>query len=223
MNALSSDAVAKREVVVSVKKKRKKYRESPAGLLQQGLDQCSKKGATVRALELYDSAVAAGIPITLRNYNCLFYLCSLPSSLFSISDVTSEFAGISKGKGDSSSDITSKDAEAKFNDPEISKMAVERGFEIYRRMCEDPDIEPNEATYTSMARLAAMKGDPNMAFDLVKQMAKKGMPPKLRSYWPALHGFCDALDVEMAHEVEMHMEAHGALFLFLLVCVIRMW
>jgi proteinaceous RNase P len=211
MNADSGDtAAAAKEVVVSVKKKkRKEYRESPAGLFQLNLDQCSKKGATVRALDLYDSALAAGIPITLRHYNSLLYLCSLPPS----SDVTSQSAGICNRNGDSGSDVTSKDAEGKFNDPEVSKMAVERGFEIYRRMCEDSDVEPNEATFTSMARLAAVKGDPHLAFDLVKEMMKKGMPPKLRSYWPALHGFCDALDVEMAHEVETHMDAHGLLFL----------
>lgn len=207
MNVHRDHADVKREQRASVKQKRKEYRESPAGLLQRGLDQCSKYGDTVRALDLYDNAIAEGIPLVLRNYNCLLYLCSLPSI---------ESAGTSNGEGDTGSDVTLKDAETKFNDPEISKMAIERGFEIYQRMCADPDVEPNEATLTSMARLATIKGDPNLAFDLVKQMEKKGIPPKLRSYWPALHGFCDALDVEMAHEVETHMDTHGTLFLLLL-------
>ncbi|KAJ4804745.1 proteinaceous RNase P 1 [Rhynchospora pubera] len=200
MNARSLDAAVKEKKAKSVKQKRREFHESPAGLLQRGLDQCSKRGNTVRALELYDSAVADGIPLSISHYNCLLYLCSLPSS-----------PGVSNGQGDSACDVALKDPEAKFNDSEVSKMAVERGFEIYKRICEDPDVEPNEATLTSMARLAAMKGAPHLAFDLVKQMVKMGMPPKLRSYGPALYGFCDKLNVEMAHEVETHMDTHGVI------------
>ncbi|GMY32251.1 proteinaceous rnase p 1, chloroplastic/mitochondrial [Fagus crenata] len=47
-------------------------------------------------------------------------------------------------------------------------------------------VVPNEATFTSVARIAAVKEDPDMAFDLIKHMKGFGIVPKLRSYGPAL-------------------------------------
>ncbi|XP_074571215.1 proteinaceous RNase P 1, chloroplastic/mitochondrial-like [Curcuma longa] len=83
-------------------------------------------------------------------------------------------------------------------------LGLDRGFEIYRQMGLD-GVAPNEATFTSLARLAAAKEDPDLAFDLVKQMAAAGIPPKLRSFGPALFGFCKKGEVEKAHEVEAYM------------------
>ncbi|KAL2927417.1 Proteinaceous RNase P 1 chloroplastic/mitochondrial [Bienertia sinuspersici] len=39
---------------------------------------------------------------------------------------------------------------------------LEKGFEIFRQMGVDK-VDPNEATFTSMARLAVAKKDPEMA------------------------------------------------------------
>ncbi|XP_020089072.1 proteinaceous RNase P 1, chloroplastic/mitochondrial [Ananas comosus] len=86
---------------------------------------------------------------------------------------------------------------------------LDRGFEILRHMAADPSVAPNEATFTSAARLAAAKRDPALAFDLVRRMAAAGIPPRLRSYGPALFGFCDAGDLAGAHAVEAHMAASG--------------
>lgn len=83
-------------------------------------------------------------------------------------------------------------------------LGLDRGFEIYRQMGLD-GVTPNEATFTSLARLAAAKEDPDLAFDLVKEMASAGIPPKLRSFGPALFGFCKKGEVEKAHEVEAYM------------------
>ena len=41
-------------------------------------------------------------------------------------------------------------------------------------------VVPNEATFTSAARIAPAKEDPDMAFDLIKQMKGFGIVPKLR-------------------------------------------
>ncbi|XP_010911060.1 proteinaceous RNase P 1, chloroplastic/mitochondrial isoform X2 [Elaeis guineensis] len=87
-------------------------------------------------------------------------------------------------------------------------LGLERGFEIFRQMGADA-VSPNEATFTSVARLAAAKEDADLAFDLVKQMSSVGIPPKLRSYGPALFGFCKKGEVEKAHDVEAHMAAAG--------------
>jgi proteinaceous RNase P len=86
--------------------------------------------------------------------------------------------------------------------------ATRRGFEIFARM-EAQGVEPNEATLTSVARLAAARRDPAMAFSFVHRMAAAGTPPRLRTYGPALFGYCDAGDADGAGEVEAHMDAAG--------------
>ncbi|CAM0872792.1 unnamed protein product [Alopecurus aequalis] len=89
-----------------------------------------------------------------------------------------------------------------------SEDAIRRGFEIFARM-EAQGVEPNEATLTSVARLAAARRDPAMAFSVVRRMAAAGTPPRLRSYGPALFAYCDAGDAGGAGEVEAHMDAGG--------------
>uniref|UniRef100_A0A453DLY7 ribonuclease P n=1 Tax=Aegilops tauschii subsp. strangulata TaxID=200361 RepID=A0A453DLY7_AEGTS len=86
--------------------------------------------------------------------------------------------------------------------------AARRGFEIFAAM-EAQGVEPNEATLTSLARLAAAVRDPAMAFSVVRRMAAAGIPPRLRSYGPALFAYCDARDAVGAAEVEAHMDAGG--------------
>lgn len=89
-----------------------------------------------------------------------------------------------------------------------SPEAAQRGFDIFSRM-EADHVEPNEATLTSVARLAAAHRDPSMAFSLVRRMAAAGIPPRLRTYGPALFAYCDAGDADGASEVEAHMDAAG--------------
>ncbi|KFK40071.1 hypothetical protein AALP_AA3G326500 [Arabis alpina] len=67
-------------------------------------------------------------------------------------------------------------------------------------------ISPNEACVTSVARLAAAKGDGDYAFKLVKDIVSV---PRLRTYAPALLCFCEKLEAEKGYEVEEHMEAAG--------------
>ncbi|XP_059591671.1 proteinaceous RNase P 1, chloroplastic/mitochondrial isoform X3 [Vitis vinifera] len=93
-------------------------------------------------------------------------------------------------------------------DENVVNLALKRGFEIFKQMGVD-GIEPNEATFTSAARLACAMEDPEMAFNLVKQMKSCGIPPKLRSYGPPLFGFCKKGDANRAYEVDAHMVESG--------------
>uniref|UniRef100_F6H1S8 ribonuclease P n=3 Tax=Vitis vinifera TaxID=29760 RepID=F6H1S8_VITVI len=93
-------------------------------------------------------------------------------------------------------------------DENVVNLALKRGFEIFKQMGVD-GIEPNEATFTSAARLACAMEDPEMAFNLVKQMKSCGIPPKLRSYGPPLFGFCKKGDADRAYEVDAHMMESG--------------
>ncbi|KAJ8629536.1 hypothetical protein MRB53_022859 [Persea americana] len=83
-----------------------------------------------------------------------------------------------------------------------------RGFEIFRQMGVEK-IRPNEATFTSLARLAASMDDLELAFEMVKNMASSRLKLKLRSYGPALFGFCRKGEAQKAYEVFEHMEASG--------------
>ncbi|XP_048133944.1 proteinaceous RNase P 1, chloroplastic/mitochondrial-like isoform X3 [Rhodamnia argentea] len=93
-------------------------------------------------------------------------------------------------------------------DENVKKYAVVKGFEIYGEMCSDK-VPMNEATLTSVARMAMSIGDGDLAFDMVKQMKSLGINPRLRSYGPALSAFCDSGDIEKAFEVEKHMLKNG--------------
>lgn len=81
---------------------------------------------------------------------------------------------------------------------------LQRGFDIFRQMIADK-VVPNEATFTNVARLAVALDDPEMAFDMVKQMKAFGVQPRLRSYGPALFGFCNKGYSDKAYEVDAHM------------------
>ncbi|KAG8380321.1 hypothetical protein BUALT_Bualt06G0003500 [Buddleja alternifolia] len=87
---------------------------------------------------------------------------------------------------------------------------LDKGFKIFKQMGTDK-VEPNEATFTNASRLAAAKRDPELAFDLVKQMKDHGIVPKLRSYGPALFGFCKKGMADKAYEVDSHMVKNGVL------------
>ncbi|CAL1385978.1 unnamed protein product [Linum trigynum] len=90
----------------------------------------------------------------------------------------------------------------------FSDLGLKRGFEIFQQMVIDK-IDPNEATFTNAARLAAGLEDPDMAFDLVKQMKDFDIPPKLRSYGPALFGYCEKEMSDRAYDVYLHMNETG--------------
>ncbi|KAK9279075.1 hypothetical protein L1049_012750 [Liquidambar formosana] len=95
-------------------------------------------------------------------------------------------------------------------DPSSKALALEYGFRIFDHMVSSK-INPNEATVTAVARLAAAKGDGDYAFGLVKEMGKYNVAPRLRSYDPALLYFCGNLMADKAYEVEEHMGSMGVI------------
>lgn len=169
---------------ISNKAKKKARRESPEGVLRYKLDMCSKHGDLVEALHLYDEARREGVQLSQYHYNVILYLCSSGGSSVEVS-----------GDWDGEKD---------------SVLGLKRGFDIFGQMVADK-VAPNEATFTSIARLAVAMDDPDKAFDLVKQMTSFGIPPKLRSYGPALFGFCKKGKVDNAYEVDAHMVEAGVM------------
>lgn len=91
---------------------------------------------------------------------------------------------------------------------DVKQYALTRGFEIYEKMRSEK-VQMNEATLTSVARMAMALGNGDMAFDVVKQMKEDRINPKLRSYGPALSVFCNNGDVDKAFMVEQHMLENG--------------
>jgi proteinaceous RNase P len=95
-----------------------------------------------------------------------------------------------------------------FTDPSQKTLALDHGFRIFDHMLSN-NVHPNEASITAVARLAAVKGDGDYAFGLVKSMGKYGIAPRLRTYDPALMCFCENSEAEKAYEVEEHMGVMG--------------
>ncbi|KAK7261226.1 hypothetical protein RIF29_27531 [Crotalaria pallida] len=93
-------------------------------------------------------------------------------------------------------------------DPSLRDSALDYGFRIFNHML-NLSINPNEATVTAVARLAAAKGDGDYAFELVKSIGEYKALPRLRTYDPALFCFCEHLDADKAYEVEEHMKMLG--------------
>ncbi|CAN6456516.1 unnamed protein product [Victoria cruziana] len=91
---------------------------------------------------------------------------------------------------------------------DLKQYALCRGFEIYKKMIRE-EIPMNEATLTSVARMAMAMGDGDFAFDIVKQMKAMGLTPRLRSYGPALYSYCNSGDLDDAFKVEEHMLCSG--------------
>ncbi|XAR70415.1 Ribonuclease P [Bertholletia excelsa] len=160
-------------------KKKKKNNQTIEGKFHQDLDLCSKSKELSAAVSLYDSAIAENICLSHYHFNVLLYICS---NLVHDS----------------------------FNTLEDSKksLAFEFGFHIFDHMLSN-NVKPTEATITALARLAAVKGDGDLAFELVKGMGKYGVSPKLRSYDPVLLCYCGKLEAGKADEVEEHMVSMG--------------
>ncbi|XP_048490640.1 uncharacterized protein LOC104902231 isoform X2 [Beta vulgaris subsp. vulgaris] len=204
---------------------------SPEFHLRIGLDRCSKMGDVMGAILLYDSAVKEDVKMGQYHYTVLLYLCSSAAmgvirpaksgsgsrSLDTVSsqNLEDERNGFVEDEDDDSDDIDDevgdrKDQTQKLEVNEIrvsddvKKYALEKGFEIYERMCLEK-VQMNEATLTSVARMAMAMGDGDMAFDVVKQMKSLGINPKLRSYGPALSVFSSRGEIEKAFGVEEHM------------------
>ncbi|XP_057950141.1 proteinaceous RNase P 2 isoform X2 [Malania oleifera] len=89
-------------------------------------------------------------------------------------------------------------------DASSKDLAFEYGFRIFDHMLSSK-IDPNEATITAVARLAAAKGDGDFAFELIKTMGKYNILPRLRTYGPVLFCFCEKLEADKAYKVEEHM------------------
>lgn len=164
-----------------MRKSKKERYEAPENVLKQKLDMCSKHNNVQEALNLYEHARVNGTPLNAHHYNVLLYLCSVSAN---------SIDGIHDNSGGG------------------SIKSLDRGFEIFKQMGMD-EVAPNEATFTSLARLAAARKDPERAFDLVKKMKDSGITPKLRSYGPALFGFCEKGDAERAYDVYTHMVECG--------------
>lgn len=191
---------------------KKKRRHSPEGKLRFGLDMCSKRGDLLEAISLYDKALSEGVELNQHHYNVLLYICSsaamgnLRSAKSGSEDNSRYEHDIHPSNGDH--EMAEKDeAEIEITE-EMMELALKRGFEIYQQM-HSQQIPPNEATFTSVARLAVAKGDGDLAFEMVKQMPAYNVVPRLRSFSPKLFAFCKNMEVEKAYEVDAHMTAFG--------------
>ncbi|TYI17178.1 hypothetical protein ES332_A07G005700v1 [Gossypium tomentosum] len=216
-SSLKSSKTMENNSVVGKKSKKDKA-NSPVVHLRVQLDMCSKRGDVMGAIQLYDKAIKEGVTMGQYHYAVLLYLCS--SAAMGIVQPAKSGSGnrpvLNNGKlvdfdnslaNGSTKPYYLEDDEIWVSE-DVKKHALVKGFEIYETMCSN-NVPMNEATLTSVARMAMSMGDGDMAFDMVKQMKPLGINPRLRSYGPALSVFCSTGDVNKAFEVEKHMLEHG--------------
>lgn len=208
----------------------KRSKKNPEELqLVLKLNLCSKHGDLHGALEIYDKVKKGEIfKLKQHHYNVLLYICSGAASgsmakaksgkeeraatantmeidKQPAKDLEGTMQEASKGEGEDAAGV-----DMMSFSPKDMQLAARRGTEIYEDMLQ-ARIPPNEATFTSVARLAVAKGDGDLAFETVKKMAAAGSVPKLRTYGPALLCFCEQNQVEKAFEVDDHMVAASVL------------
>jgi proteinaceous RNase P len=177
------------------------------------LNMCSRHGDLHGALEVYDIAKQGVFNLKQQHYNMLLYICSAAASgsLTLRKGAKIDRTPVSKQKNEEEiNEEDNDDGEVINFSPCDMNLAAEKGVEIYEDMMRK-DVPPNEATFTSIARLAVANGNGDMAFETVKKMASANIAPKLRSYGPPLLCFCKNNQVEKAFEVDDHMIASGVL------------
>ncbi|KAM7258909.1 hypothetical protein ACFE04_014650 [Oxalis oulophora] len=215
----TNDATSgKSQVEKKVKVEKGHKIESPELRVRVNLDMCSKRGDVKGAIEIYEKAQREGMVFGQYHYTVILYLCS--SAAVGVVKPNKSGSGnrtlnaleLSGSIGLNSVDLDNEeenksDKEIMFSE-EFKNYALEKGFEIYNRMCLDK-VPMNEATLTSVAKMAMSMGNGDMAFDMVEQMKPLGINPRLRSYGPALSTFCNSGDVDKAFAVESHMLEHG--------------
>ncbi|KAF9593411.1 hypothetical protein IFM89_022690 [Coptis chinensis] len=161
------------------KRNGKKKNQNEESKFMYELGTCSKHNNLQGALSLYQTALSQNLRLNHNHYNTLIYLCSN-----SLINTTNQ------------------------HHHDLLLLTIEKGFTIFNRMLSN-NINPTEATITSVARLAAAKGDGDFAFQLVKGMGKYKIAPRLRTFDPALLLFCGNKDVDKAYEVEEYMSTLG--------------
>ncbi|CAI5998021.1 unnamed protein product [Closterium sp. NIES-64] len=185
------------------------------------LNQCSKHGDLRTALALFDAHVAGtGPAFKTYEFNIALYLCALVASSGQVGSVPRGGKGKEGGKekegengagaggGDSSAAGGGEEGGEKWSKEEAKAVAGARGMDVWADM-QRRGVPLNEATFTALARLASARGDAPMAFRVVRDMAEQGVPPRHRSYDPALLAFCRQGDLRGAEEVFQHMAARG--------------
>lgn len=163
-----------------IKKKHRKE-QTLESQFRFNLDICIKHKDLSGAIALYDAAISQNLRFNNGHFNSLLYLCSN-----FVRDPSSPSATLETS----------------------NHLAIEYGFRVFRHML-SCNVNPNESTIASVARLAAAKGDGDFAFKLVSTMGQYKIEPKRRSYVPALFTFCKNLEAEKAYSVEDHMTTVG--------------
>ncbi|XP_057420057.1 proteinaceous RNase P 1, chloroplastic/mitochondrial-like [Lotus japonicus] len=222
VSSISSDRVSER---VKEKKKDneivvyKKNKDTPQMKLKIAFDMCSKRGDIMEALSLYDAARSEGLKLQQHHYTVLLYLCS--SAAVGVVQPAKSGSGARTlnaqvelvNHEDNDNSVSVDRNERDFSNGilvsgDVKKYALKRGLEVYESMSQSK-VKMNEASLTSVARMAMAIGDGDMAFEMVKQMKSLGINPRLRSYGPALSTFCNNGEIDKAFAVEKHMLEHG--------------
>lgn len=212
------------------RKKRKEY--TPDMQARLAIQMAAKSGDIAAALAVYDECKREGVRVAADSYSSLLYMCSLgeeweaavpralPSSSAAAavgppkasvqdkhpSPLQSTGEGGASPAGDALEAAQPPSAAVQSELGAAEVMA--RGQQIFQEMQQQGGGKAlPEMCYTALARMAAVAGKPSEAFSIVKQMQAEGIPPRLRSFTPALVGFAEQGDFSSASEVDAAIAA----------------
>ena len=173
---------------------RKKRFHFEVNRIRRELNNAGKENDVEKALELFDLAVENDYPLNQKSCQVILHLLSGGENWLEKLGTASENCslGDDKSNGDT---------------PSQAMSICNRDKEIYDYM-KTRRIELNEFIYTGLARIAAICGNYSRAFSIAqdcKAFNTGKCKPRLRTYTPALLGFCSSGNVKQAMEVESEM------------------
>jgi proteinaceous RNase P len=176
---------------------RKKRFHFEVNRIRRELNNAGKENDVKKALELFDLAVENDYPLNQKSCQVILHLLSGGENWLEKLGTASENCGLN-GDNESNSDNGNKSHVLSI---------CNRDKDIYDYM-KTRRIELNEFIYTGLARIAAICGNYSRAYSIAqdcKAFNTGKSKPRLRTYTPALLGFCSSGNVKQAMEVENEM------------------
>eukprot|EP00854_Cymbomonas_tetramitiformis_P011078 gene11078-13095_t len=188
---------AKRQKVdkrVNKKDKKAIKQLSPAAqLVKRQIETCASSNDFKGAYDIFVHAKAEDTKLLPSSYNVLLHLC--------------KETAIAKVSKDASAEPTPQAESADSSAPaELDMIAC--SSDLLQHM-KDKGVTRVEATYSELARIASTCGKPTRALELVAEMKAENIEPRLRSYSPAIQGFCNLGQVDAAFELAETVRGAG--------------
>ena len=196
--------------------KRKHKQLTPEVEIRLAIQMAARERSIDNAFAAYDRAKELRIKLTMDSFACIMFLCSGGDDWENMLSAQSTLAS-KLDPPSSTSDLKNTNNSAagagaslsgSLNGEVVTAELMARGRALLDDMAA-AEIVPNEITYTALARMEALAGNPDAALAVAVSVAEKGLLPRLRCFTPALAAYAEQGDAVKAFEVDAAIAAVG--------------